>query len=151
MAHGAGADADAARPVELDPRPARRAPTAWRATCRGSTRRSASRRRSRPASPSAAVARRLPVAAGGEGSVVSMRLPEDAAEHAALAAYVDGGALDGDPDGDPVRPLLIGGAPSPRPPSRSPAPHASPGAARRPAARPMARRRPRGRPARRLD
>jgi len=39
-----------------------------------------------------------------------MRVPEDAAEHAALAAYVDGVALDGDPDGDPVRPLLIGGA-----------------------------------------
>jgi hypothetical protein len=57
----------------------------------------------------AAVARRLPVAAGGEGSVVSMRLPAADADAAALAAYVDGLPLDDDPEAD-LRPLIIGGA-----------------------------------------
>ena len=108
MAHGAGADGTPA-PAELDPRlravadrlardlprlhPSFRFEEALAARLSG-----------------AAVARTLPVAAGGEGSVVSMRLPEDDAERAALAAYVDGIDLDGDPDGDPMRPLLIGGA-----------------------------------------
>ena len=109
MAHGTGADGTPA-PAELDPRlravadrlardlprlhPSFRFEEALAARLAG-----------------AAVARTLPVAAGGEGSVVSMRLPEDVAERAALAAYVDGVAFDGDPDGDPMRPLLIGGAP----------------------------------------
>ena len=104
MAHGAGADGTPA-PAELDPRlravadrlardlprlhPSFRFEEALAARLSG-----------------AAVARTLPVAAGGEGSVVSMRLPEDVAEREALEAYVDGVAF----DGDPMRPLLIGGA-----------------------------------------
>jgi hypothetical protein len=107
-AHGTGADATPA-PAELDPRmravadrlardlprlhPSFRFEEALAARLAG-----------------AGVARSLPVAAGGEGSVVSMRLPADDAEAAALAAYVDGVALDDDADGDPMRPLLIGGA-----------------------------------------
>ena len=108
MAHGAGADATPA-PAELDPRmravadrlardlprlhPSFRFEEALAARLAG-----------------AGLARTLPVAAGGEGSVVSMRLPADDAESAALAAYVDSVALDDDPDGDPMRPLIIGGA-----------------------------------------
>jgi hypothetical protein len=57
----------------------------------------------------AGMIRRLPVAAGGEGSVVSMPLAAGDADAAALAAYVDGLPLD-DPDDDVMRPLLIGGA-----------------------------------------
>ena len=106
-AHGSGADATPA-PAELDPglravadrlardlprlHPSFRFEEALAARLAG-----------------AGLARTLPVAAGGEGSVVSMRLPADDAEAAALAAYVDGVALD-DTDGDPMRPLLIGGA-----------------------------------------
>jgi hypothetical protein len=107
-AHGAGADGTPA-PAELDPRlravadrlardlprlhPSFRFEEALAARLAG-----------------AGLARTLPVAAGGEGSVVSMRLPADDAERAALAAYVDIVALDDDPEGDPMRPLLIGGA-----------------------------------------
>ncbi len=54
----------------------------------------------------AALARRLPQAAGGEGSVVTM--PLASGDDPALAAYLDGIALEDDPD--LVRPLLIGGA-----------------------------------------
>ena len=91
-AHGSGADATPA-PAELDPRmravadrlardlprlhPSFRFEEALAARLAG-----------------AGLARTLPVAAGGEGSVVSMRLPADDAETAALAAYVDGVALD---------------------------------------------------------
>jgi len=57
----------------------------------------------------AAIARRVPQAAGAEGVVVP--LPAGAADHAIddaeLAAYLEGAPLDGDPD---LRPLLIGGA-----------------------------------------
>jgi len=107
-AHGAGADGTPA-PAELDPRlravadrlardlprlhPSFRFEEALAARLAG-----------------AGLARTLPVAAGGEGSVVSMRLPADDAERAALAAYVDIVALDDDPEGDPMRPLIIGGA-----------------------------------------
>jgi hypothetical protein len=107
-AHGSGADGTPA-PAELDPRlravadrlardlprlhPSFRFEEALAARLAG-----------------AGLARSLPVAAGGEGSVVSMRLPADDAETAALAAYVDGLPRDDDPDGDPMRPLIIGGA-----------------------------------------
>ena len=58
----------------------------------------------------AALARRLPVAAGSEGSVIALRGdtvpgPMDAD----LAAYVEGRSM-GDDDAYLVRPLLIGGA-----------------------------------------
>jgi hypothetical protein len=52
----------------------------------------------------AALARRLPVAAGGEGSVITLPIADDPD----LAAYLEGVPLDDDPD--LVRPLLIGGA-----------------------------------------
>jgi hypothetical protein len=57
-----------------------------------------------------ALARRLPVAAGGEGSVIALRggtLAEPVDMD--LAAYVEGRPM-GDDDADLVRPLLIGGA-----------------------------------------
>jgi hypothetical protein len=86
---------------------------------------------------SAALVRRLPVAAGGEGSVVSMPMAGDD-DARALAVYVDGLPLDDDPEADAMRPLLIGGA-------LTSAAHSIAGAAwvawrwRRPAATPMAK------------
>jgi hypothetical protein len=57
----------------------------------------------------AALARRLPQAAGGEGVVIAMPGGTDGPlDDPALAAYLDGAPLDD--DGDLVRPLLIGGA-----------------------------------------
>ncbi len=58
----------------------------------------------------AALARRLPAAAGAEGSVIELRrgAAPDAMD-AELAAYVAGRPADDD-DADLVRPLLIGGA-----------------------------------------
>ncbi len=56
----------------------------------------------------AALARRLPVAAGAEGSVIALRgdtVPEPMDTD--LAAYVEGRPMDDDAD---LRPLLIGGA-----------------------------------------
>jgi hypothetical protein len=55
----------------------------------------------------AAIARRLPQAAGAEGTLVTLpvALPGDDPD---LAAYLDGTPLDG--DADLVRPWLIGGA-----------------------------------------
>ena len=58
----------------------------------------------------AALARRLPAAAGAEGTVIT--LPRAAGVEAvdpALAAYLSGAPIDAD-EADPVRPLLIGGA-----------------------------------------
>ena len=58
----------------------------------------------------AAVARRLPAAAGAEGSVIALRHDQATGPmDADLAAYVEGRPIDED-DADLVRPLLIGGA-----------------------------------------
>jgi hypothetical protein len=58
----------------------------------------------------AALARRLPIAAGAEGSIIALRRdPATELMDADLAAYVDGRPIDED-DADLVRPLLIGGA-----------------------------------------
>ena len=58
---------------------------------------------------SAALVRRLPMAAGAEGSIVSVPVA-GGDEARALAAYVDGFPREDDPGSDPMRPLLIGGA-----------------------------------------
>jgi hypothetical protein len=57
----------------------------------------------------AALARRLPTAAGAEGSVIALRGDADlAAIDPSLAAYVAGASLED--DDDRVNPLLLGGA-----------------------------------------
>ena len=55
----------------------------------------------------AALAGRLPAAAGGEGSVIAMRGDAAAGADPSLAAYVAGATID---DDEHVNPLLIGGA-----------------------------------------
>ena len=55
----------------------------------------------------AALAGRLPAAAGGEGSVVAIRGDAAAGADPSLAAYVTGATID---DDEGVNPLLIGGA-----------------------------------------
>jgi hypothetical protein len=58
----------------------------------------------------AALARRLPVAAGAEGTVIELpRATRDEAVDPALAAYLSGASTDAE-EPHAVRPLLIGGA-----------------------------------------
>jgi hypothetical protein len=55
----------------------------------------------------AALAGRLPAAAGGEGSIIAIRGDAGAGADPTLAAYVTGAAIE---DDEGVNPLLIGGA-----------------------------------------
>jgi hypothetical protein len=105
MAHGTGADL-APAPIELDPGLREMAER----LARGLPRLHPSFRFEEALSArltAAALARRLPQAAGAEGSVVTLPL-ELSRDDPDLAAYLDGAPLDD--DADLVRPLLIGGA-----------------------------------------
>ena len=113
-------------------------PTACRATCRGSIpsfrfEEALAARLAAAASPGQLPVAPPPVATGPSSR--SRRAAEPTRSTPALAAYRRRPPIaEADPRPRPRRPLLIGGAARPRPPSRSPAPPTSPGAW--PAARP---------------